>query len=93
MEDEVEIERSEVQECRYQSPVLALVEDGAEAVEEVEGADDVALHEDAGHYCGRRPVSCAYGHLEEPLLQRELSAHAAVASAQDRSHRRRWTSE
>lgn len=42
--------------------------DGAEAVEELEGRDDLALHEDAGRDCCRRPEARAYGHLVEPLL-------------------------
>lgn len=93
MEDEVEVERAEVKKRGYQPPVLALVEDCAEAVEEVEWTDYVALHEYAGHHCSGRPVSGADRHFEKPLLQRELPAHATVASAQDRRHRRQSISE
>lgn len=43
-------------------------------VEELEGVDDLALHEGAGENCGGGPPSCADGHLPEPLLEREAAA-------------------
>lgn len=51
---------------------MRLDEDGAEAVEQLEGSDDVALDEDAGEDGGGRPPSCADGHFIEPLFQWEL---------------------
>ena len=47
---------------------LRFEEDGAETVEELEGRDDVALHQDAGRDCCGRPEARADGHLVEPLL-------------------------
>jgi hypothetical protein len=59
---------------------LALEEDGADAVEELEGRDDVALDQHTRTQRRRHPPSCAHGHLEEPLLQREAAHHAVPAS-------------
>lgn len=47
MEHEVQAERAEVQESGAQAPVLSLLPDAGGAVEELEGRDDLALHEDA----------------------------------------------
>ena len=46
------------------------VKDSTEAVEELEGREDLALHKNAGDDCRRDPPSRAHGHLKEPLLQR-----------------------
>jgi hypothetical protein len=64
---------------------LAPDEDGAEAVEELKGRDDVTLHQYASTERGRHPPSCADGHFVEPLLEREL-AHHAVAAREDVGH-------
>ena len=45
---------------------LLFVEDGSEAVEELEGGEDLALDEQAGEDCGGCPDSGDDGHLEEP---------------------------
>lgn len=52
---------------------LALVVDGTEAVEELEGRDDLALDQNAGDDCSRGPPARAGRHLKEPLLERYLS--------------------
>ena len=46
------------------------------------------MNEDGGNDGRCRPVACAWRHLEEPLLQRELAnlSHASVATSQKRSH-------
>jgi hypothetical protein len=61
---------------------LLLMEDGSEAVEELEGGEDLALHEHARDDCGRRPDSRDDGHLKEPLFE----GHALAAAAQHRCH-------
>ena len=53
---------------------LSTVEDGAVAVEELEGIHQLALHQGAGEHRSCRPPSCANGHLPEPLLERESAA-------------------
>ncbi len=60
---------------------LALDEDGAETVEELEGGNDVALDQDRGYYCSARPVARADGHLIEPLFQRELADGSSASAA------------
>jgi len=69
VEDEVQRQRAEIEECGYESPVLCtcerrnrverglqlsshlvLDEDGAEAVEELEGSDDLALYHGACYH-------------------------------------------
>ncbi len=60
--------------------------DGAEAVEELEGRDDLALYEDAGRDCCRRPEARAHGHLVEPLLQWELTGPSSDAAATVAEH-------
>lgn len=66
-------------------PYLLLMEDSAEAVEELEGCEDLALHQDASDDRGRGPPSCADGHLEEPLFQWQL-AQGSISAADDRGH-------
>ena len=56
---------------------LVLDKHRPEAIEQLEGRDDVALHENADHHRRRCPVARAHGHLVEPLLQRELIVAAA----------------
>jgi hypothetical protein len=94
--EKVEAERTKVEEGRNQSPILwhrqhvsqyygsvtylALEEDCANTVEELERRNDAALDQ---HTCTQRcrhPPSRAYGHLVEPLLERESSHHAVPAS-------------
>jgi hypothetical protein len=65
---------------------LALEEDGTDAVEELEGRDDVALDQHARAQRCRHPPACAYRHLVEPLLEREAAAHHAVPAAQNVCH-------
>lgn len=60
---------------------LVLVEDCTEAVEEVEGVNNMTLDQNARHHCGSCPISSADGHLEEPLLQRELARYASVPAS------------
>jgi len=55
---------------------LGLVEDGAVAVEELEGSHELALHEAACEHRRRRPPPGTYGHLPEPRLEREATAVA-----------------
>lgn len=55
---------------------LALVPDGAEAVEELKGRNDVALDEYAQNDCDGGPPASANRQLVEPLLERKLSHHA-----------------
>lgn len=64
---------------------LAPEEDGADAVEELEGRDDVALHQHRGTQRYRHPPARAHGHLVEPLLQRE-AAHHSVSALQRLCH-------
>lgn len=59
--------------------------DGPEAVEQLKGRDNVALHQHACTEGGGHPPARAYGHLVEPLLERKL-AHHAVAACQDVRH-------
>lgn len=58
---------------------LAPYEDGAEAVEQLEGRHDVALHQQTCAQSSRHPPPSAHGHLVEPLLERELADHAAAS--------------
>lgn len=57
-----------VQETRETD--LAIGEDGAIAVEELERTEYLALYEDSGQYDSGGPVTSTDGSLEEPLLQR-----------------------
>lgn len=56
------------------SAYLGLLEDSAEAVEELEGRDNAALDEGAGKESGGSPPARAHGHLPEPLLERQAGA-------------------
>ena len=58
------------------------MEDGAKAVEQLEGREDATLHQHARHHRRRRPPAGAHGHLEEPLFE----GHA-VAGSQHGRHR------
>jgi len=60
---------------------LALVKDGSEAVEELKRRDDVALNQNSSKDSRCGPPSCAYGHLEEPLFEWELSEGCITSSA------------
>jgi hypothetical protein len=64
---------------------LALKENSPDAVEELEGRDDVALDQHARAQRRRHPPPCAHGHLVEPLLERE-PAHHSVPAAQNVCH-------
>jgi len=52
---------------------LAFVEYGVDAVEHIEGTNNMALHEYARQSDSSRPPPSAERHLEEPLLQWELA--------------------
>lgn len=64
---------------------LLLMEDGAEAVEQLERSEDLALHQNTGDDCRCGPPSRAHGHLEEPLLERQL-AQCTISTANDGGH-------
>jgi hypothetical protein len=64
----------------YPCPYLLFVKNGSEAVEELEGREDLALHEDSGDDRGRGPPSRAHGRFEEPLFERKLAQTTAVSS-------------
>ena len=81
VKEEIERQRAEVQERGQESPVLALDEDGPEAVEELEGRDDVTLHEDAGGHRRRRPPPRAYRQVVEPCLEREMVSSSGCTAA------------
>jgi hypothetical protein len=57
------------------------MENCAEAVEEIEGANDMTLDKNARHHCGSCPVSSANGHFEEPLLKWELAWHTSIPTS------------
>ena len=59
---------------------LALEEDGPHAVEQLEGRDDVTLHQHACTQRRRHPPASAHGHLIEPLLERKAAnpSHHAI---------------
>ena len=52
------------------------MEDGTEAVEELEGREHLALHEHPRDDGRRGPPARADGHLEEPLLERHSGSFA-----------------
>jgi len=85
MENEVDGERTEVEESCKKSPVLRFHKDGAEAIEELERSDDLALHQGAGQDGGRGPPASAEWHLEEPLFEGESSAQV-IGSAHHLVH-------
>lgn len=59
---------------RYLSEAnLALPKDGTEAIKQLEGSDDMTLHQDAGRHRRRCPPARTDGHLKEPSLQRKLA--------------------
>lgn len=65
---------------RYTHRITNLAPDeyGAEAVEQLVGRHHVALHQQTRAQSSRHPPSRAHGHLVEPLLERELTNHAAA---------------
>jgi hypothetical protein len=66
--------------CVYRRDTyLAPIENGPEAVEELERREDMALHQHARAQGRRHPPPRAHGHLKEPLLERESSHHAVTA--------------
>lgn len=62
---------------------LAPDKDRPEAVEQRIGRHHAALHQQAGTERSRHPPSRAHGHFEEPLFERKLAHHTAVAAARD----------
>lgn len=66
--------------CTY----LGLDIDRAEAIEELERGQDMALDHDCGGHRGRCPPSGHWRHLIEPLLQGELAPLAPITP--DSSH-------
>ena len=67
------------------SAYLLFVEDSAEAVEELEGGEDLALHEHAGDDGRCCPPSCACGHFEPPLFEWKAS-ESTISSAEHGGH-------
>ncbi len=67
---------------------LILVEHSAEAVEELEGRYDLALHERGGENGCCRPPAGAEGHFPEPGLEGEagLPSNAATSCADHLVH-------
>ena len=65
---------------------LAFVKHRTVAVEQLERREDMTLYQDSRHHGRRCPPSCAYGHLEEPLFQGQLTQRSIAAAAQHRSH-------
>ena len=61
---------------------LTFDEHGAEAVEELEGSDDVTLNQNGGDDCGSGPNSCADWHLVEPLFEWELPSISSLSTSQ-----------
>jgi len=57
------------------------MEDCTEAVEEIEGAEDMALNKNARYHRGSCPVPSTDRHFEEPLLKRELAGHASIPAS------------
>lgn len=47
---------------------LAFVDDGVDAVEHVERADNMTLYQHAGQHHASRPPACTEWHFEEPLF-------------------------
>lgn len=62
---------------RWKQTNLRFREDGAEAVEELEGCDDLALYQGARENCSCRPPTGAYWHFPEPGLEREAAYSSA----------------
>ena len=52
----------------------------AKAVEELEGGEHLALHQDRRHNGGGRPIPSAGRHLEEPLFEWKLTSLAKASS-------------
>ena len=85
------VQQSELREpaklC-LQKPYLGFDEDGSEAVEKLDGSDDLALHKGA---CENRcccPPTCADWHFPKPGLEREASlpSDAAISTAHHLVH-------
>jgi len=88
MEHEIQRQRTKIEESGKEAPELILVEDSTETVEELEGSDNLALHESAGEDCCCRPPAGAEGHFPEPGFEGEagLSTHSAVSCAHHLIH-------
>ena len=56
---------------RQEMTNLASHKNSTERIEELEGSDDMALHEQTGNDCCSGPPARAHGHFKEPLFQRQ----------------------
>lgn len=67
-------------------PYLLSVKDCTKGVEELEGGEDVALHEHARHHRRRCPPSCARRHFVPPLLDWQTGQRAVSSNPHDLRH-------
>jgi hypothetical protein len=73
-------------EDKFIPTYLAFVKHSPIAVEQLEWRDDMALYQNSRYHRRCCPPSCAYGHLKEPLFQRQLTQGSIAAAAQHCSH-------
>lgn len=62
-----------MESCLQERTDLVLDEHGAETVEELEGGDDMTLHQQRGRDGGSGPPARTDRHFVEPLLEGKLS--------------------